>query len=119
MRPSRGDKVAVHYQGMLEDGTIFDSSFKRGIPLEFPVGEGRVIRGWDIGIMSMEVGERAELTIQSDYGYGDKGRGKHIPGGATMIFYVELLEINGQGVDQYLVENTEEELAAYKEQDQR
>ena len=99
LRPSKGDTVAVNYEGRLEDGTVFDSSFKRGMPLMFPVGEGRVISGWDIGVMSMELGEKAELIIQSDYGYGDKGRGKHIPGGATMTFYVELLEIEGIRAD--------------------
>ena len=77
----------------------------------FPIGLGRVIIGWDIGVMSMELGEKAELTISSDYGYGDKGRGKHIPGGATMIFYVELLEINGRRADYaYPAEEIEEEL---------
>ena len=63
VRPRKGDKVSVHYEGRLEDGTIFDSSFRRDMPLEFPVGLGRVIRGWDIGVMSMELGEKAELTI--------------------------------------------------------
>ena len=71
VRPSKGDKVSVHYEGRLKDGTIFDSSFKRGSPIEFPIGVGRVVKGWDIGIMSMELGEKAELTIASDYGYGD------------------------------------------------
>ena len=99
LRPTKGDTVAVNYEGRLEDGTVFDSSFKRGMPLMFPVGLGRVISGWDIGILSMELGEKAELTIQSDYGYGDEGRGKHIPGGATMTFYVELLEIEGLRAD--------------------
>ena len=63
LRPTKGDTVAVNYEGRLEDGTVFDSSFKRGMPLMFPVGLGRVISGWDIGIMSMELGEKAELTI--------------------------------------------------------
>ena len=63
----------------------------------FPVGLGRVISGWDIGIMSMELGEKAELTIASDYGYGDRGSSRGgIPGGATMIFTVELVEIKGK-----------------------
>lgn len=79
------------------------------MPLEFPVGLGRVIRGWDIGVMSMELGEKAELTIQSDYGYGDRGRGRLIPGGATMVFKVQLLEINGQSATALPEEPEQEE----------
>ena len=53
VKPSKGDKVSVHYEGRLKDGTVFDSSFARGNPIEFPIGVGRVVKGWDIGIMSM------------------------------------------------------------------
>lgn len=89
-----GDQVVVHYEGrLLQDGTLFDSSYKRGEPLVFPVGVGAVIQGWDIGIMSMEVGEKSQLVITSDYGYGDEGRTGIIPGGATMVFNVELLDV--------------------------
>ena len=87
--------MSVHYEGRLKDGTVFDSSFARGSPIEFPIGVGRVVKGWDVGIMSMELGEKAELTVASDYGYGDRGRPGVIPGGATMIFKVELIAING------------------------
>ena len=96
VKPDKGLKVKVNYEGRLEDGKVFDSSFKRGKPIHFPIGVGRVVKGWDIGIMSMELGEKAELTIASDYGYGDRGRKGRIPGGATMIFKVELIEIEGK-----------------------
>ena len=93
--PFKGDKVAVHYEGRLEDGTIFDSSYKRGKPFEVVIGVGKVVQGWDLGITRMELGEKALLTIREDYGYGQRRRGK-IPPGSTMIFTVELLEINGK-----------------------
>ena len=80
----------------MEDGTVFDSSYKRGKPYPLNIGVGRVVKGWDIGIMNMELGEKAELRIESDYGYGDRGRAGIIPGGAVMIFKVELLGINDQ-----------------------
>ena len=93
--PFKKDKVAVHYEGRLEDGTIFDSSYKRGKPFEVVIGVGKVVKGWDLGITRMELGEKALLTIREDYGYGQRKRGK-IPAGSTMIFTVELLEINGE-----------------------
>ena len=95
-KPKKGAMVDVHYEGRLTDGTVFDSSYERGSPLNFNIGVGRVVEGWDIGIMSMNLGEKAELTIESDYGYGDNGRPPSIPGYATMIFTVELLGINGR-----------------------
>ena len=97
VKPEKHNYVSVHYEGRLEDGTVFDSSFRRNKPINFPIGVGRVVKGWDIGIMSMELGEKAELTIASDYGYGDRGSARGgIPGGATMIFTVELVEIEGR-----------------------
>lgn len=93
--------MLVHYEGrLLQDGTLFDSSYQRGQPLAFPVGVGAVIKGWDIGIMSMEVGEKSQIVITSDYGYGDEGRPGIIPGGATMVFSIEFLDI---------IKDTEEE----------
>ena len=83
----------------MTDGTVFDSSYERNSPLNVNIGVGRVVKGWDIGIMSMDLGEKAELTIESDYGYGDNGRPPSIPGYATMIFTVELLAINGRKPD--------------------
>ena len=88
-----GDTAVVHYTGWLEDGTKFDSSLDRGVPFEFVIGQGRVIKGWDEGVASMNVGGKRELTIPSDLAYGDQGIGDVIPPGATLIFEVELIEI--------------------------
>jgi len=76
----------------LTDGTKFDSSVDRGKPIEFTLGIGQVIKGWDLGIGSMRKGEKATLTIAPEYGYGDAGAGGVIPGGATLLFDVELVE---------------------------
>ena len=89
--PQKGDDVFVHYVGTLEDGTEFDSSRSRGEPFMFKLGEGRVIKGWDIGVASMKKGELAKFTITAPYGYGDAGSPPKIPGGATLVFEVELL----------------------------
>ena len=89
-----GDNVSVHYTGKLTDGTVFDSSRSRGQPLKFDVGTGRVIRGWDEGIVQLRVGETAILTCPPDYAYGDQGAGNVIPPGATLTFDVELVAIN-------------------------
>ena len=94
-RPSKGDAVKVHYRGTLLDGTEFDCSYKRG-PLDFKVGTGMVIKGWDLGILSMKVGEKATLTIKSEYGYGSKGSPPKIPGGATLVFDVELVSVGAK-----------------------
>ena len=67
MKAYKGDQVKVHYEGRLEDGTVFDSSYKRGKPFEVEIGVGRVVKGWDIGIPSMELGEKAELTIKVSF----------------------------------------------------
>ena len=91
--PAPEDIVVVHYEGrLLHDGTLFDSSYERGEPIAFPIGVGAVIQGWEIGIMSMTVGEKSQIVVTSDYGYGDEGSGP-IPGGATMIFNVEFLDM--------------------------
>ena len=88
---SQGATAVVHYTGWLLNGTKFDSSVDRGTPFEFPLGAGRVIRGWDEGVGSMNVGGKRELIIPPDLAYGDRGAGGVIPPGATLKFEVELL----------------------------
>jgi FKBP-type peptidyl-prolyl cis-trans isomerase len=87
-----GDNVSVHYVGTLTDGKEFDQSRKRGQPFTFPLGGGRVIKGWDQGVVGMKVGGKRKLTIPPSLGYGDRGAGS-IPPNSTLIFEVELLEI--------------------------
>jgi FKBP-type peptidyl-prolyl cis-trans isomerase FkpA len=89
--PAATDRVKVHYEGRLVDGTVFDSSRKRGEPATFPLSG--VIKCWTEGLGRMKVGEQAQLTCPSDVAYGDGGRPPTIPGGATLIFDVELIEI--------------------------
>ncbi len=89
-----GDSLTVHYTGMLEDGTKFDSSVDRGTPFNFILGIGQVIEGWEKGMEGMKVGEKRKLTIQPEYAYGERGVPGVIPPNATLIFEVELLEIN-------------------------
>jgi FKBP-type peptidyl-prolyl cis-trans isomerase len=89
--PKQGQTVIVHYTGTLVDGTQFDSSVGRGEPFEFQIGMGTVIRGWDEGVATMSVGEKAILQIPSDYGYGERGSPPDIPANAELVFEVELL----------------------------
>jgi FKBP-type peptidyl-prolyl cis-trans isomerase len=89
----KGDTVSVHYVGVLENGTKFDSSVDRGTPFEFPLGAGKVIPGWDIGVEGMKIGEARKLTIPSELAYGPSGAGNVIPPNATLIFEVQLLDI--------------------------
>ena len=91
---SKGDMVSVHYKGQLIDGTVFDSSYKRRQPLDFKVGIGQVIAGWDEGILLLKVGDKARLVIPSNLGYGARGAGGVIPPNATLIFDVELMKVN-------------------------
>lgn len=89
-----GDKVTVNYVGTLENGTKFDSSIDRGQPFQFTLGAGQVIKGWDLGVVGMKVGEKRKLTIPADLGYGASGAGGGvIPPNATLIFEVDMLKI--------------------------
>ncbi len=92
-QPKKGQQVWVHYTGWLEDGTKFDSSFDRNEPISFPLGQGRVIRGWDEGLASMKTGGKRRLIIPPRLGYGARGAGGVIPPNATLIFEVELLQV--------------------------
>lgn len=92
-QPQVGDRVTVHYTGMLSDGRIFDSSRDRGQPFQFQIGVGQVIKGWDEGVASMHVGGQRRLIIPPNLGYGARGVGGVIPPNATLIFDVELLAV--------------------------
>lgn len=92
-KAEKGQTVSVHYKGQLADGTVFDSSYKRNQPLEFPVGVGQVIPGWDEGICLLNEGDKARLVIPSNLGYGSRGAGGVIPPDATLVFDVELMKV--------------------------
>ncbi len=91
--PTRGKQVKVHYTGTLENGTRFDSSVDRKKPFSFIIGIGQVIKGWDEGVMGMKVGGKRKLVIPANLGYGARGAGGVIPPNATLLFDVELLDV--------------------------
>lgn len=92
-KPQAGQTVSVHYSGFLLDGTKFDSSYDRNKPLDFILGKGQVIKGWEEGFALLNVGSKAKFIIPPELGYGKRGRGRVIPPGATLVFEVELLSI--------------------------
>ncbi|KAG8941910.1 FK506 binding protein proline rotamase rapamycin-binding protein [Tulasnella sp. 424] len=92
--PKKGDKVTIHYTGTLLDGSKFDSSVDRGKPFVTEIGVGRVIKGWDEGVLQLSVGQKAILTCTPDYAYGAQGRPPVIPPNSTLKFEVELIKIN-------------------------
>lgn len=92
-QPQRGQVVQVHYTGWLTDGRKFDSSLDRGEPLQFTLGVGQVIAGWDEGLSTMKVGGRRKLLIPPHLGYGARGAGGVIPPNAELIFEVHLLGV--------------------------
>lgn len=92
-KAEKGKKVSVHYKGALENGMEFDSSYRRKQPIEFPLGQGHVIEGWDEGIALLQVGDKARFVIPSYLGYGSRGAGGVIPPDATLVFDVELMDV--------------------------
>ncbi|SDZ72777.1 peptidylprolyl isomerase [Bizionia paragorgiae] len=92
-KAEKGKTVSVHYKGTLTDGTVFDSSYKRNSPIDFALGMGQVIAGWDEGVSLLNVGDKARFVIPSDLGYGARGAGGVIPPDATLIFDVELMAV--------------------------
>jgi len=93
IKAEKGKTVSVHYKGQLPDGTVFDSSYKRNQPIDFGLGMGQVISGWDEGIQLLNVGDKARFVIPSDLAYGSRGAGGVIPPDATLIFDVELMDV--------------------------
>ena len=93
IKAEKGKTVSVHYKGSLPDGTVFDSSYKRNQPIDFPLGMGHVISGWDEGIELLQVGDKARFVIPPHLGYGQRGAGGVIPPNATLIFDVELVNV--------------------------
>ena len=105
--PVKGQEVTVNYEGRLEDGSIFDRSSDRGEPLKFYIGTGQVIKGWDIGISTMKLGEKADLIIKPEYAYGKIGAPPKIPGDATLIFTVEVIQIHDRKPTRWMMSDPE------------
>lgn len=92
-RVVKGALITTHYTGTLEDGTVFDSSFKRGKPFQCVIGTGRVIKGWDQGLMGMQVGGKRKLWVPAHLAYGDRQVGAFIRPNSNLMFEIELLEV--------------------------
>jgi peptidylprolyl isomerase len=89
----QGALITTEYRGQLEDGTTFDSSYERGKPFQCVIGTGRVIKGWDIGLMGMKVGGKRKLFVPSHLAYGERQIGEHITPNSNLLFEIELLEV--------------------------
>lgn len=89
----KGSAVSVHYVGTLKDGTVFDSSRERGQPFSFMIGQGKVIRGWEMGVVGMKAGGKRKLVVPPHLGYGEDGQPPKIPPNATLVFEIELLHV--------------------------
>lgn len=89
----KGALITTEYRGQLEDGTTFDSSYERGKPFQCVIGTGRVIKGWDIGLMGMKVGGKRKLSVPSHLAYGERQIGEHITPNSNLLFEIELLEV--------------------------
>ena len=89
----KGALLVVEYEGFLEDGTKFDSSLDRGKPFEFVIGSGRVIKGWDQGVMGMKIGGKRTLFVPAHLGYGERQIGNFIKPNSNLIFHIKLLEV--------------------------
>ncbi len=95
IKPKKSNKLTVHYEGYLEDGTIFDSSYSRNKPFVFSVGMSQVIKGWDEGFLHMKEGDKKTFIIPPELGYGERGAPPKIKPNQTLIFDVELIKIDG------------------------
>ncbi|TWI57442.1 peptidylprolyl isomerase [Pseudomonas duriflava] len=89
----KGALITTQYKGTLEDGTVFDSSYLRGKPFQCVIGTGRVIKGWDLGLMGMKVGGKRKLFVPAELAYGDRQVGAHIAPNSNLLFEIELLEV--------------------------
>ena len=89
----KGALITTQYRGFLEDGSSFDSSYERGKPFQCVIGTGRVIKGWDHGLMGMRVGGKRKLWVPAALAYGERGMGSRVPADANLIFEIELLEV--------------------------
>ena len=89
----KGALITTHYTGWLEEGTVFDSSFERGKPFQCVIGTGRVIKGWDLGVIGMQVGGKRRLQVPAHLAYGERSMGAHITPHSNLTFEIELLEV--------------------------
>lgn len=89
----KGALITTQYRGFLEDGSSFDSSYERGKPFQCVIGTGRVIKGWDQGLMGMRVGGKRKLWVPAALAYGERGMGTRVPANANLLFEIELLEV--------------------------